>query len=104
MLEQILSPANLNAAYKRVKRNKGAGGVDEMQVESLKDYLIGRVISLIHRYLQAGVVVSHKFEPTTVGVPQGGPLSPLLSNIMLNELDKELENRGTVLFAMQMIL
>lgn len=213
LLEQILSPANLNAAYKRVKRNKGAGGVDEMEVESLKDYLIeqkdaliatilggkyrpnpvrrveipkengkkrplgiptvvdrviqqaitqvlspiyekqfsshsygfrpkrnahqalqqcqryitegytyavdmdlekffdnvnqsklvevlsrtirdGRVISLIHRYLQAGVVVASKFEQTTVGVPQGGPLSPLLSNIMLNELDKELENRG----------
>lgn len=213
MLEQILSPANLNAAYKRVLRNKGAGGIDEMQVESLKDYLVeekdaliaaildgkyrpnpvrrveipkdkgkkrqlgiptvvdrviqqaitqvlspiyekqfskssygfrpkrsahqalqqcqryidegykyavdmdlekffdtvnqsklvevlartikdGRVISLIHRYLQAGVVVSNKFEQTAVGVPQGGPLSPLLSNIMLNELDKELELRG----------
>lgn len=213
LLEQILSPTNLNAAYKRVKRNKGAGGVDEMQVESLKDYLIGererlitsiqggtyrpnpirrveipkengkkrqlgiptvvdrviqqaitqvlvpiyekqfsthsygfrpgrsahqalqqcqqyitegymyavdmdlekffdtvnqsklvevlsrtikdgRVISLIHRYLQAGVVTENRYEPTTVGVPQGGPLSPLLSNIMLNELDKELEKRG----------
>jgi group II intron reverse transcriptase/maturase len=213
MLEQILSPANLNAAYKRVVRNKGAGGIDEMQVESLKDYLIkekealtasildgkyrpnpvrrveipkengkkrqlgiptvvdrviqqaitqvlnpiyekqfsshsygfrpkrsahqalqqcqryitegytyavdmdlekffdtvnqsklievlsrtikdGRVISLIHRYLQAGVIVANKFEQTAVGVPQGGPLSPLLSNIMLNELDKELESRG----------
>src|SRR5918993_3909798 len=213
MLEQILSPANLNAAYKRVVRNKGAGGIDEMQVESLKDYLIkekdaliasilggryrpnpvrrveipkengkkrqlgiptvmdrviqqaitqvlspvyekqfskssygfrpkrsahqalqqcqryidegykyavdldlekffdtvnqsklvevlartikdGRVISLIHRYLQAGVIVANKFEQTAVGVPQGGPLSPLLSNIMLNELDKELERRG----------
>lgn len=213
MLEQILSPANLNAAFKRVKQNKGAGGVDEMEVESLKDYLIkekealiasilagkyrpnpvrrveipkengkkrqlgiptvvdrviqqaitqvlspiyekqfskssygfrpkrsahqalrqcqrhitegykyavdmdlekffdtvnqsklvevlsrtikdGRVISLIHRYLQAGVVVANKFERTSVGVPQGGPLSPLLSNIMLNELDKELERRG----------
>jgi len=213
LLEQILSPANLNAAYKRVKQNKGAGGIDEMEVESLKDYLIkekdaliasilagkyrpnplrrveipkengkkrqlgiptvvdrviqqaitqvlspiyekqfskssygfrpkrsahqalrqcqqyitegykyavdmdlekffdtvnqsklvevlsrtikdGRVISLIHRYLQAGVVIANKFEQTTVGVPQGGPLSPLLSNIMLNELDKELERRG----------
>lgn len=213
LLEQILSPANLNAAYKRVKRNKGAGGIDEMEVESLKDYLIkekdaliasilkekyrpnpvrrveipkdggktrplgiptvvdrvfqqaitqvlvpvyekqfsphsygfrpkrnahqalrqcqqyitegykyavdmdlekffdtvnqsklievlsrtikdGRVISLIHKYLQAGVVVSNKFERTTTGVPQGGPLSPLLSNVMLNELDKELESRG----------
>lgn len=213
LLEQILSPANLNAAYKRVKQNKGAGGVDEMEVESLKDYLVeqkdalitailagkygpnpvrrveipkdgnktrklgiptvvdrviqqaitqvlspmyerqfsphsygfrpkrnahhalqqcqrlitegyiyavdmdlekffdtvnqsklievlsrtikdGRVISLIHRYLQAGVMVANKFEQTAVGVPQGGPLSPLLSNVMLNELDKELEKRG----------
>lgn len=54
----------------------------------------GRVISLIHKFLKAGVVVRHKFEETEIGVPQGGPLSPLLSNIMLNELDKELETRG----------
>jgi group II intron reverse transcriptase/maturase len=54
----------------------------------------GRVISLIHKYLNAGVVVKHKFEPSQQGVPQGGPLSPLLSNIMLNELDRELEGRG----------
>jgi len=213
MLEQILSPTNLNQAYKRVKSNKGSGGVDKMEVESLLDYLVchkeeliqsimggtyrpnpvrrveipkengkmrmlgiptvvdrvvqqaitqvlspiyekqfspnsygfrskrsthqalnkckdhitdgykyavdmdlekffdtvnqsklieilsrtikdGRVISLIHKYLHAGVVVRNKFETTEVGVPQGGPLSPLLSNIMLNELDKELENRG----------
>jgi group II intron reverse transcriptase/maturase len=213
MLEQILSPSNLNQAYKRVKSNKGSGGVDKMEVESLLNYLVrhkeeliqtimdgtyrpnpvrrveipkengkmrmlgiptvvdrvvqqaitqvlspiyekqfspnsygfrpkrsahqalnqckdhitdgykyavdmdlekffdtvnqsklieilsrtikdGRVISLIHKYLNAGVVVRNKFEPTEVGVPQGGPLSPLLSNIMLNELDKELENRG----------
>lgn len=39
-------------------------------------------------------MVEHKFEETETGVPQGGPLSPLLSNIMLNELDKELERRG----------
>ena len=213
MLEQILSPSNLNQAYKRVKSNKGSGGVDKMELESLLDHLVchkeellqsildgtyrpnpvrrveipkengkmrmlgiptvvdrvvqqaitqvlspiyekqfspnsygfrpkrsahqalnkckdhitdgykyavdmdlekffdtvnqsklieilsrtikdGRVISLIHKYLHAGVVVRNKFETTEVGVPQGGPLSPLLSNIMLNELDKELENRG----------
>jgi RNA-directed DNA polymerase len=40
LLEHILSPSNLNAAYKQVKRNKGAGGVDKMEVESLKDYLV----------------------------------------------------------------
>jgi len=209
----IVSPTNLNAAYLQVKRNKGAGGVDKMQVESLQDYLVihkeelltsiqrgkyrpnpvrraeipkengskrqlgipavvdrviqqaicqvltpiyepefsdnsygfrpkrnahqalrkcqkyitqgysyavdidlekffdkvnhsklievlsrkvkdGRVISLIHKYLNAGVVIRHKFEPSEQGVPQGGPPSPLLSNIMLNELDKELESRG----------
>lgn len=213
MLEQILSPANLNAAYKRVKQNKGAGGIDEMEVESLKDYLVinresligsilsgkyqpqplrrvliakengrqrqlgiptvvdrviqqailqvlsplyekqfsnhsygfrpkrsahhglkqcqryisegycyavdldleqyfdtvnqsklvevlsrtikdGRVISLIHRYLQSGVITANKFETTETGVAQGGPLSPLLGNVMLNELDRELERRG----------
>jgi group II intron reverse transcriptase/maturase len=54
----------------------------------------GRVISLIHKYLKAGVIVKHRLEETEVGVPQGGNLSPILSNIMLNELDKELENRG----------
>jgi len=212
LLEQILSPANLNRAFKRVRRNRGSGGIDKMEVESLKDYLVnneenliqsildgsyrpnpvrrveipkekgtrklgiptvvdrvvqqaiaqvltpvyekqfspssygfrpkrsahqalnkcksyitegyiyavdmdlekffdtvnqsklievlsrtvkdGRVISLIHNYLNAGVVIRNKFEETSMGVPQGGPLSPLLSNIMLNELDRELEKRG----------
>jgi group II intron reverse transcriptase/maturase len=213
MLELILEPTNLNASYKSVMRNKGAGGIDKMPVESLKDYLVkhkeelltsiqegkyrpnpvrrveipkddkskrllgiptvvdrviqqaisqvltplyepqfsensygfrpkrnahqalmkckeylesgyryavdmdlekffdrvnhsklievlsrsikdGRVVSLIHKYLNAGVQTSVGFEPSEMGVPQGGPLSPLLSNIMLNELDKELERRG----------
>lgn len=53
-----------------------------------------RLVSLIHKYLNAGVMVSHKYEGTPEGVPQGGPLSPILSNILLNELDKELERRG----------
>jgi group II intron reverse transcriptase/maturase len=54
----------------------------------------GRVVSLIHKYLNAGVISGEVFERTKIGVPQGGPLSPLLSNIMLNELDKELSHRG----------
>ena len=213
LLEHILSPSNLNSAYKRVKRNKGAGGVDKMEVESLKDYLVnnkdtliqsiqqgkyrpnpvrrvlipkengkqrqlgiptvvdrviqqsiaqkltsiyepqfsphsygfrpkrsahgalgkcrdyitqgyvyavdidleryfdtinhsklievlshsikdGRVVSLIHKYLNAGVMHEDHYEETHEGVPQGGPLSPLLGNILLNELDRELESRG----------
>ncbi|RBP66750.1 group II intron reverse transcriptase/maturase [Alkalibaculum bacchi] len=63
----------------------------EVLSRTIKD---GRVISLIHKYLNAGVVSNGMFEKTNVGMPQGGPLSPLLSNIMLNELDKELERRG----------
>lgn len=211
-LEEIFSLPNLNRAYKRVISNRGSGGIDGMQVGSLKDYLIkegnalqssilrgqyrpnpvlrveipkevgkrllgiptvvdrviqqcvtqtlvpiyenqfsnhsygfrpgrsaqqalkecvsflndgfshtvdidlekffdtvnqsklievlsrtikdGRMISLIHKYLRSGVIVAGKFEQTSLGVPQGGPLSPLLSNIMLNELDKELTERG----------
>lgn len=63
----------------------------EVLSRTVKD---GRVVSLIHKYLNAGVIVSHKYEETSDGVPQGGPLSPILSNILLNELDKELERRG----------
>lgn len=110
---------------KRVKRNKGAGGVDGMKVNELLQYLKdngtvdmdlekffdtvnqsklieilsrdikdGRVISLIHKYLKAGVVECGRFVDTEMGVPQGGPLSPLCANIMLNEPDHELERRG----------
>ena len=54
----------------------------------------GDVLSLIRKFLVSGVMVGNTFEETKVGTPQGGNLSPLLSNIMLNELDKELEARG----------
>jgi len=53
-----------------------------------------RVLSLIGRYLRAGVEVNGRLEKTRLGVPQGGPLSPLLANILLDILDKELEKRG----------
>ena len=58
----------------------------EVLSRTIKD---GRVISLIHKYLNAGVISRGIFEKTAVG-----PLSPLLSNIMLNEMDKELTRRG----------
>ena len=54
----------------------------------------GDTESLIRRYLHSGVVINGQRYKTLVGTPQGGNLSPLLSNIMLNQLDKELENRG----------
>ena len=72
---------------------------DNVPQDRLMSY-VGRVIndgdteSLIRKFLKAGVMVEGVFEKTEVGTPQGGCLSPLLSNIMLNELDKELEARG----------
>jgi RNA-directed DNA polymerase len=50
-----------------------------------------RLLLLIRRYLQSGVMEGGVVSPTREGTPQGGPLSPLLSNILLDELDKELE-------------
>jgi len=63
----------------------------ELLSRKIKD---GRVISLIHKYLRAGVMTGSVHEVSETGVPQGSPLSPLLGNIMLDELDKELERRG----------
>ena len=72
---------------------------DNVPQDKLMSY-VGRVIhdgdteSLIRKYLKAGVMVKGQYEGTELGTPQGGNLSPLLSNIMLNELDRELEARG----------
>ena len=53
-----------------------------------------RLLALIGRYLRAGVMIGERFEPSELGTPQGGPLSPLLANILLDDLDRELEARG----------
>ena len=53
-----------------------------------------KVLLLIRRYLQAGIIAGGLMSPRVEGTPQGGPLSPLLSNVLLDELDKELERRG----------
>ena len=152
LLERILSRETLNRAYKRVKANKGAPGIDGMTVEEALPWLrehrgellemirqgkykpqpvrrkeipkpdggvrkLGiptvvdriiqqaiaqqrknihdkRVIELIKRYLKAGVMENGLRVNTEEGSPQGGPLSPLLANIYLNEYDKEMEKRG----------
>lgn len=63
----------------------------EILSRTVKD---GRVISLIHKYLRAGAMNRGRFEETKLGLVQGGNVSPLCSNIVLNELDHELEGRG----------
>jgi RNA-directed DNA polymerase len=52
------------------------------------------ILRLIGKYLRAGVVIKGRLQKSRQGVPQGGPLSPLLANILLDDLDKELEKRG----------
>ncbi|WP_165157579.1 group II intron reverse transcriptase/maturase [Parabacteroides sp. ZJ-118] len=72
---------------------------DNVPQDKLMSY-VGRVIhdpdteSLIRKYLKSGVMENGMYEATELGTPQGGNLSPLLSNVMLNELDKELVSRG----------
>jgi RNA-directed DNA polymerase len=53
-----------------------------------------RVVTLIQRYLTCGVLIGEDYHETIEGTPQGGPLSPLLANLLLDKLDKELERRG----------
>ena len=60
----------------------------------MKNVKCGEIVSLIRKYQVSGIMIDDEFKESTIGTPQGGNLSPLLSNIMLNELDKELEARG----------
>jgi RNA-directed DNA polymerase len=53
-----------------------------------------RLLALIGRALRAGIMVGEQFQPSEIGSPQGGPISPLLSNVLLDALDRELERRG----------
>lgn len=97
-------------AVREAKRHiaEGYGWVVDLDLEKFfdrvnHDILMGRlarrigdkrVLRVIRRYLQAGVMVNGVVQERWEGTPQGGPLSPLLSNILLDELDKELERRG----------
>ena len=59
--------------------------------KTIKD---GDVISIVRKFLVSGIMIDDEYKESVVGTPQGGNLSPLLANIMLNELDKEMEQRG----------
>lgn len=103
MIEQVLERRNLNRAYQKVVSNKGAGGVDGLQVSDLKTHLHQNGTTLLSSVRSGGyqpgpikgvTIPKPNGRTRQLGVPQGAPLSPLLSNILLNELDKELEKRG----------
>lgn len=99
-----------HGALKQVKATLGAGYRIAVDLDLKKffdnvphDILMARVakrvgdkrlLALIGRYLRAGVMIGERWEPSELGTPQGGPLSPLLANILLDDLDRELERRG----------
>lgn len=60
----------------------------------MKDVKNGEIVSLIRKFLVSGIMLDNEFKESVIGTQQGGNLSPLLSNVVLNELDKELEARG----------
>ena len=101
---------NAHQAIRQVQANVKDGYAIAVDIDLAKFFdtvnhdvlmnLLGRVVgdkrllNLIGRYLRAGVLVGEHIEPSDVGTPQGGPLSPLLANILLHQLDGELERRG----------
>ena len=93
LMEEVCVRENLQSAWKRVRRNQGGPGVDGMTIDDARDFLC-EVLKLIRAFLNAGVMEDGLVLPVDEGTPQGGPLSPLLSNLMLDDLDKELTRRG----------
>lgn len=67
---------------------------DKMISLIMKDVKCGEIVSLINKFLKSGIMIDDEYKESVIGTPQGGNLSPLLSNIMLNQLDKELKARG----------
>lgn len=67
---------------------------DKMISLIMKDVKCGEIVSLINKFLKSGIMIDDECKESVIGTPQGGNLSPLLSNIMLDQLDKELEARG----------
>jgi len=93
LMEAVCERGNLMLAYERVVRNKGAAGVDGIGVTEFKDHL-RRHWPTIRARLLAGTHISQAVRRVDIPKPQGGPRSPLLSNVLPTELDKELARRG----------
>jgi RNA-directed DNA polymerase len=91
--------ANIRAGYSWVVDTDLQAFFDQVNHDRLMARLKSRctdaaLLRLVNRYLKAGVSVAGTMEATTMGVPQGGPLSPVLANVVLDELDWELDRRG----------
>ena len=67
---------------------------DKMISLIMKDVKCGEIVSLINKFFKSGIMIDDEYKESVIGTHQGGNLSPLLSNIMLDQLDKELEARG----------
>ncbi len=94
LIEVILSKENLNRAYKKVTNIDIEQFFDKVNHDKLIQILREQVndsttINLIRNYLKAGVMEAGLEKAATTGVPQGGPLSDVCSNVFLDELDKE---------------
>lgn len=67
---------------------------DKLITLIMREVKSGEIVSLIRKFLVSGIMIDEEYKESTIGTPQGGNLSPVLSNVLLNELDKEMEARG----------
>ena len=90
-------------AFKAVKRNRGAAGIDKISIDLYVErshtnlemlMRCGNILGLIEKFLKSGVMEEGQLRPTIKGTPQGGVISPLLANIVLNPFDHELDKAG----------
>jgi RNA-directed DNA polymerase len=100
---------NINSGYQDIVDIDLKSFFDEVQHYVLLELIYKKVkcektLKLLRAFLRAPILINGKLQKRRKGVPQGSPLSPLLSNIILNELDKELEKRGIAMYVMRMIL